>query len=80
MSGMWPLIGPRAGGTEVTITGHELDTGNDVHVLLDHVPCHFDRYETIRYDTIIINYLFDKRIKTTDVVIKYRVIMKQTYQ
>jgi len=34
-----PLIGPRAGGTDVTITGRELDTGNSVQVLLDDVPC-----------------------------------------
>ena len=44
MSVVWPLIGPRAGGTAVTITGHHLDTGGgDVHVLFDHVPCHVDR-------------------------------------
>jgi len=40
VSGVWPLIGPRAGGTDVTITGQQLDTGNDVQVLLDYVPCH----------------------------------------
>ena len=43
MSRVWPLIGPRAGGTNVTITGHELDTGNDVQVLFDYVPCHVDK-------------------------------------
>jgi len=43
VSRVWPLIGPRAGGTNVTITGHELDTGNDVQVLFDYVPCHVDK-------------------------------------
>ena len=43
MTGVWPLIGPRAGGTEVTITGQELNTGNDIQVLLDHVPCTINR-------------------------------------
>jgi len=43
VSGVWPLIGPRAGGTELTVTGHELDTGDDIHVLLDYVPCRLDQ-------------------------------------
>ena len=37
------MIGPRAGGTDVTVTGRELDTGNSVRVLFDNVPCHIDR-------------------------------------
>jgi len=43
VSRVWPLIGPRAGGTDVTITGSELDTGNDLQVLFDNASCRVNR-------------------------------------
>jgi IPT/TIG domain len=43
ITGIYPTIGPRAGGTEVTFTGQELDTGSNLQVLFDYVPCSIDR-------------------------------------
>lgn len=40
---MFPVVGPKAGGTMVTIEGHHLDTGANVQVFfLDSGPCHIE--------------------------------------
>uniref|UniRef100_A0A8R1E2W3 Sema domain-containing protein n=1 Tax=Caenorhabditis japonica TaxID=281687 RepID=A0A8R1E2W3_CAEJA len=39
VSSMKPVKGPRSGGTDVTLTGVDLDTGSEVSVRFGQVPC-----------------------------------------
>jgi len=39
-----PLSGPQAGGTRVTFHGRNLNTGANISVLFDNVPCHVERF------------------------------------
>lgn len=34
---MYPSLGPKAGGTKITISGNQLDIGGNVHVLFDDI-------------------------------------------
>ena len=40
---MYPKVGPRSGGTVVTIEGTSLDAGDDIAVNIGGVECHIDR-------------------------------------
>lgn len=48
-----PTIGPRAGGTEITFIGQDLDTGSSLQVMFDYIPCPIDRL--VQHYTSIIN-------------------------
>ena len=37
---MFPRLGPRSGGTQLTLTGSNLDTGANLTVTLGDRPCH----------------------------------------
>jgi len=39
---MFPVVGPKAGGTKVTFEGHHLDTGAVIRVFMNFKPCHID--------------------------------------
>ncbi|XP_065351810.1 plexin-B isoform X4 [Cloeon dipterum] len=39
LEGLYPPIGPESGGTQLAITGHNLNTGSTVHASLDELPC-----------------------------------------
>uniref|UniRef100_A0A8C4QW75 IPT/TIG domain-containing protein n=1 Tax=Eptatretus burgeri TaxID=7764 RepID=A0A8C4QW75_EPTBU len=46
LGSFWPREGPEAGGTLLTIRGHNLNIGNDVEVFLGKVACRVDTMTT----------------------------------
>jgi len=38
-----PSIGPKAGGSRLTVRGHNLNTGADVRVMFDNVSCNVEQ-------------------------------------